>query len=72
MKSLGWFFLVVAVECAGIVACSKIPGMSSPPAAPVFNTVELPDSHHVYEFRLKDGTHCAAVQASITCDWENK
>ena len=72
VKQVGWLLLVVAVEIAGVVACSKIPGLSSTPAPPVFNVIELPDSHHVYEFRLKDGTQCAAVQSSITCDWNNK
>lgn len=67
-----WLLLVVAVECAGIVACSKIPGMGSPPASPIFNVTDLPDGHHIYELRLKDGTHCVTVQASITCDWNSK
>lgn len=72
MKSIGWLLVVVTIECMGIVACSKIPGMGSAPAPPVFNTIDLPDAHHVYEFRLKDGTHCATVQSAITCDWNNK
>jgi hypothetical protein len=72
VKSFGWLLLVIAIECAGIVACSKIPGIGGPPTPPVFNVIDLPDAHHVYEFRLKDGTHCAAVQSSITCDWNSK
>jgi hypothetical protein len=72
VKSLGWLLLVVGVECAGIVACSKIPGFSSPPPAPVFNSFEV-GGWHVYELRLKDGTHCAVYAAtSISCDWSNK
>lgn len=71
MKSLGWFFLVVAVECAGIVACSKIPGFEDKAAPAVFNNIPV-DSFYAREFHLKDGTHCVAYQTSITCDWENK
>lgn len=72
MRQYLWALLVIGVECCGIVACSKIPGLASAPSPPVFNVIDLPDAHHVYEFRLHDGTHCAAVQASITCDWNNK
>jgi hypothetical protein len=72
LQSIAWLALICGVEIAGLVACSKIPGIGGDPSPPVFNVIELPDSHHVYEFRLKDGTHCAAVQSSITCDWNNK
>ena len=73
MKSIAWLVLVVSVECIGIVACSKIPGVASPPQTPVaFIATEVYDGHHLYEVRLKDGTHCVLWTSSITCDWNNK
>jgi hypothetical protein len=69
--------LCILVECLGLVACGvvKIPGVNAP-AAPqppaVFSATEVYDGHHLYEVRLKDGTHCVLWTSSITCDWNNK
>lgn len=72
MRSLGWCALVVTTWIMGAVACSKIPGIGGAPSSPVFNVIEV-GGLHVYELRLKDGTHCAVYASnSITCDWNNK
>lgn len=73
MRSFGWLLLVVAIECAGVVACNRIPDAAPPPQPPaVFSTVEVYDGHHLYEIRLKDGTHCVLWVSTISCDWNSK
>jgi hypothetical protein len=69
-----WLCLVVFVECCGLVACGvvKIPGVNVPAKTAVFNTIEVGNGYMAREFRLSDGTHCVAIQQSITCDWNNK
>lgn len=73
VQAIAWLALIFGVEACGIVACSKIPTGTPPPQTPVaFIATEVYDGHHLYEVRLKDGTHCVLWTSSITCDWNNK
>jgi hypothetical protein len=73
---IGWLLVLLFVEVCGLVSCGvvKLPGSSPPAPQPpaVFSATEVYDGHHLYEVRLKDGTHCVLWTSSITCDWNNK